>query len=392
MIYFLSLLCSMCIQFAAIGYGDVSPDYQYIVDEIQQKLAGGNSWQQIYSRTDDIYWLVFLRDDGNYQVLIPREVPEPSYPSSDIVTSLIDDIGLNVTFYNYVFMTYNGSNVSFEWPSSRSYSFYYYNAENYYYPRLVYVGRESFYYDGEYQVNLSVQEDITVPVLLSQLGSLGHSGYSGGDSPIDSLNNSSFNWASVTGHSNGGASGPSPHSSSTHFSSTTPSPDSNDSKTDSLLYMLGNKLADITENTGAIGDALGGIMYNQVSGASALFNAISGFNDNFVSAFTPPSKEEFSSVLHTSEIYACFQNINTSIAAMTTTLNSVGQQSGYVWNITLPDSWGGSLSFDFSSYLDANTLNFIRIIIGAILIISTIVFVAHQLPDIIGGGSGGENA
>lgn len=392
MIHLLTLLCSMCIQFGAIGYGNIAPDYQYIVDDVQANLSVGNSWQKSYSRVSDELWYVFAQENGTYLLCFPNEAVDSSITSSETVNSLIDDYGINVTFKKYVFMTWNGTTVYFEWPNSKTMNIYYYTEDIISYPMLLYVGRESFYFDGEYQVDLSIKEDVTVPVLLSQLGSMGHGGYSGNDNPVDTLNNSSYNWASITGHSNGGATGPSPHSSSTHFSSSTPSPDSNDSKTESLLYMIGNKLADITENMGALSDALGGIMYNQVQGASALFNAISGFNDNFVSAFTPPTKEEFFSVLHTSEVYTSYLNVSSCVGSMTTTLNNVGQQSNYVWEIPLPEDYGGSLSFNFSDYLDSNTLNFIRIIIGAILIISTIVFVAHQFPDIIGGGSGGENA
>lgn len=274
MINLLFLLCSLCIQLGVVGYGGVSPDYQYIVDEIQQKLSGGNGWQQDYSRTADEYWLVFLRDDGNYQVLIPREIPEPNYSSSDTVTSLIDDIGLNVTFYNYVFMTYNGTNVGFEWPASRSYSFYYYNAEDYFYPRLVYVGRDSFYYDGEYQVNLSVPEDITVPVFVANMGSLGVGGHSNGD-PMESFTN--FSWSA---HS-------STYTQSGHNTHVTPSsatPDFTNAE-QNLLGQIVDNTNSIIENTNSLGGALETINGNIINGASAIFNAISQFNNNFISSY-----------------------------------------------------------------------------------------------------------
>lgn len=298
MINLLCLLCSLFIQFGAIGYGDIAPNYQYLIDDCQSFLSTGNSWMQTYSRVPDEYWYAFDKGDGSYLLMFPREYAEPNYSSSETVNSLIDNYGLNVTFIQYVQITYNNGRYSYVWGSPYTINIYYYTEENTLYPELLYIGRESFYYDGEYQVNLSVQDDLVLPVFVPAIGSLSPTGHSSGE-PMESLNN--FSWSA---HS-------STYTQSGHNTHVTPSsatPDFTNAE-QNLLGQIVDNTNSIIENTNNLGGALEVINGNIINGASAIFNVISQFNNNFVSTF----------IYDQEQVDATFENSSMFLFASTTT-------------------------------------------------------------------------
>lgn len=377
MINLFVFLCSLFINFGAIGYGNFAPDHQYIVDEIQEKLAGGNSWQQSYARVSDEYWLVYLLEDGTYRAFIPWEIPEPNYSSSIIVNSLIDDIGLNVTFYNYVLMNYDGSRVAFEWPSSYNFSFYYYNADEYYYPRLLYVGRESFYYDGEFQVDMSVDDPLTPPVFT--IGSLSVAGHSLNLNPLDELDN--FSWSSshgslsLTGHSLGVS------QNNSSFDFTNP--------LQNLLGQIVDNSNTVIGNLKGIGDYLGGIASNIREGFSAVFNAISGFNNNIINFFSyltsVPTKEEIINSLDECENIGILRDLSESVNIWDEIgLSQVNSAPTYTFNFagTMFDTMGNfTINFGF---LDS-TKNIWQPLFIALLYFNLLITLLVGLPDLIQG-------
>lgn len=307
MINFLVLLCSMCIQFGAIGYGNIAPNYQYLIDDCQSFLSGGNSWMQEYSRVPDEYWYAFDNGDGTYLLMFPREVAEPSYSSSETVNSLINDYGLNVTFVEYVQIKYNGSGYSYSWGSPYTINIYYYSEENTLYPELLYLGRESFYFDGEYQVNLSVDEDLTLPVFVPGIGSLSPTGHTTGE-PMESLNNFSWSAHSSTYTQSG-------HN--THVNPSNATPDFTNA-TQNLLGQIIDNTNLIISNTNSLGGALESINGNIINGASAIFNAVSQLNSNFVSSVII-DKEELNDQWTASNTYLAFVSMNNSFNLLQST-------------------------------------------------------------------------
>lgn len=293
-------LCSLIIQFGVVGYGDIAPNYQYLIDDCQSFLSSGNSWMQSYSRVPDEYWYAFDRGNGSYWLMFPREVAESNFSSSETVNSLIDDYGLTVTFVEYVRITYDGSRYSYEWPGTWSTNIYYYSEENTLYPELLYLGRESFYYDGEYQVNLSTGEDVMVDIF-SGIGSLGSGGHSSGGNPLEDLE--SFSW-----DKNAHTFKPSGHSIGVSSSSATY--DYSNAEQNLLAQVVDNT-NDLISNTNNIGGALETINNNLISGISALYNGISQFNNNFITSYVY-DEEKVNDTITNSSMFA-FANATTDM-------------------------------------------------------------------------------
>lgn len=399
MIYFISLFTSLIIQFGALTLpittidtlpeGAINSGFDYM-------LSSGGIWAY-YCDTklsnQDIF--IFYRDDGSYYAIyyiVPITPYNSSISSSFSVSSysyLNSDNTLQFDisyshYARYVYYYYKSGSGHFGAPESSDFSGSFYTPK---YPNnnggliLSYNTSIISYND----VVLFYPNNYVIPDtdLGLGLGSLSGAGHSSGNSPFDELNNNGVNWSGsvsgyvLTGHS---------------YSNVTPAQVDSSSKEQNLLQQIINNISYILQNSGKIGESLNSINNNVIQSASALYNAISGFNDNFVSAFSSPDKEEINALLQTSEIYVCYNGVISSVSSMVATLDNVGQQNNYIWSFSLPELWGGELSFDFSEYVDSGSLDSVRSLIGALLIVSTIIFVAHQFPDIIGGGSGGENA
>lgn len=151
MIQLLTLFCSMCVQFCSFNIQPYNNINYPIVDAVRQKLQSGNSWQQSYSLVDSSHYFVLDMANGTYKLFIPRELPEPNYPSSMTVN---DSNGhyISCTLYNYVEMTYTPSTntVGFQWPSTVSYTFYYPTESLT--PTIVFCGADNFYYNNDYLI------------------------------------------------------------------------------------------------------------------------------------------------------------------------------------------------------------------------------------------------
>lgn len=342
MINILIFLTSFLIQFGVISYGEVAPNYQYIVDDIQAYLASGNSWQQSYALTPDEYWIVYRLEDGTYRAFIPRELPEPSFSSSVLVNSLINDVGLNVTFYNYVLMNYNGSTVGFEWPSSYDFSFYYYNADDSYHPRLLYVGQDSFYYDGEYQVTLTIAS----PPNLKQ----DHA--SGWSSLIEETEDGTF---TVFGHSNGAI------TNENSFWLV----DSTSQLTDKLLTGIGNLLSGISDT----------LSYG--------LGEIKNYLVNFYSWATDPLDTEHFTLMLNSSILGPLLNLDLDFK------NHIPESQDIIisWDLSNVQYFGGaSGSINLSHKLNPSK-NIWQPLLLTFLYAATVWGLFKSIPNIFGGVS-----
>lgn len=388
MIYLISFITSLFIQFGIVEYPinmlQSNTEYSVAFTSCAQNLSNSSiAWIQRagnWALSNPENCILRHLSDGTYIINIPKEGPESNYSSTISVTSRHS----NGNIY------FNASNwYGFIMKSDYTYKSYGTNTGNF--------GNNIYVIGGDSLADVVVYCYITFPldgidtfnitddiIATGQgLGSLGPGGHSSGSSPFDELNKNGVHWSgSVSGYALTG------HS----YSNITPVQVDSSSKEQNLLQQVINNTSYILQNSGKIGESLNSISNNIVQSASALYNAISGFNDNFVSAFSSPNKEDIDALLQTSEIYTSYNGVISCVSSMVGTLNNVGQQNNYIWSFSLPENWGGELSFNFSEYVDSDSLNLVRSLIGALLVISTIIFVAHQFPDIIGGGSGGENA
>lgn len=128
---------------------------------------------------------------------------------------------------------------------------------------------------------------------LSSLGSLsvgGHSSFS----PFEEINTNGVNWSgSVSGFNLNG------HT----YNSVIPSVPDPSSIEQNLLQQIINNTGHTVINTGKLGESLNNINTNIIQGISALYNAISGFNDNFVSSYIY-DQEEIEETIGNSSFYA----------------------------------------------------------------------------------------
>lgn len=166
-----------------------------------------------------------------------------------------------------------------------------------------YTGRNDIIYGLNFDLYSGVNlvysgEYVTVPVIdgsdLLGLGSLSGTGHSSGSSPFDELNQNGVNWSgNVSGYTLSG------HS----YSNITPVQVDTSSKEQNLLQQIINNTGHTLENSGKIGESLNNINSNIIQSTSALYNAISGFNENFVSSYIY-DQEKIDDTISNSSFYA----------------------------------------------------------------------------------------
>lgn len=133
-------------------------------------------------------------------------------------------------------------------------------------------------------------------------------------------------------------------------------------------------------------------IYNNISnGFNGVYSWLNDIKDTIVYIFDFPEIDDVWSVVETCNIYILYNDLTTFIDDIYFNMGNVGQQDNYSINIVLPQTWGGNMIFNFNDIVDNSTISSIRGILGAILVLMTIIFLFHQIPDIIKGDSGGEN-
>lgn len=305
----LVFLTSLCIQFCSVGItpynmlsnnqSGVGDEYiDIVLDRIRNNYQGywGDSYRWVLNvPRESIIVIKGVTLWGNYNneytVLVPNEYNNPNVSSQIQCNSytldqdnVVDSVSVNFSNYVQFFTTLSYINDPYidgfkplQFDSSNNWELVY-----------CYV---PIYSNGQEVV--TVDDDIIVDTTGGfTFGSLGGDGHSPDSSPIDALNNNGVSWSAHTSASP--SVGHSQHTTSTHFNISDSTPDINDDKQINLLFMSLNKLGDIVENTGQTVNNLFGINNNIVQGFSAVFNAISSFNDNVVS-YVEYIKEPFNS-------------------------------------------------------------------------------------------------
>lgn len=401
------LIFSLFIQFGTVAPFELVPDDNtlLLIQEIRNACLNSNDIGCLFFADtvqdfgySDMPYYIELGSNGydNYRVCFPTSYQNTSLNSSCLATWYMEDRGsifCNIQWVNYTVFWYNSSSGFVSTSSnlnSSSAEVVVPFLEGQSRTRLIALNGDIRDSNGNILIYYeSFISDTPSGNNFAPIGSLDITGHSSGGSPFETIKNSSISWGSVTGHSSGGSFSPSPHSSSSHYNVTTPSPDNTDSKTDSLLYMLGNKLADITENTSSISSILGGVMYNQVQGASAIFNGISALNDNFVSFASYltaiPTVEEIDSALNECENIGSLRDLSESINIWDDIgLSQVESAPTYTFNFngTMFEAMGNfTLNFNF---LDS-TKNIWQPLFIALLYFNLLITLLTGLPDLIQG-------
>lgn len=293
MINLFILFCSMCLQFGAIDVPTMilpnfMPSDALSMGFDYMRNSGGiwSYYSDVGLSEDGIF--ITSYDYGNY-FQIKYYVPVNPYVSTvNSNFSLTNYSILNDTFISgsltlngyscYVYYYYKGNTVSNfgaqEWYNYDNQSVQFYYPVGYAWAVLAYT-TSPLYYNNELVI---VPKDyVIVPEYegLGSLGSMSSTGHSSDGNPLESLNN--FSWSGHsssyihTGHN-------------THVLPSSATPDFTNAE-QNLLGQIVDNTNSIIENTNNLGGALEVINGNIINGASAIFNAISQFNNNFVSTF-----------------------------------------------------------------------------------------------------------
>lgn len=414
------VFCSLFVQLNAgvtpYNMTYLNENYGSYIDSVKDKIRNNYDgyWYSIYSQYLEVpneYWVVFrgYYNVGGYTVVAcPIEYVDPNVTSSimcqgynvegdnNLVTSA------TLMFYNYIGFSYDNHFV--ENPVSvYGYSNYNFEEGNY---SLLYCTRPI--YSNETLI-IDTYSSITPEFNFAGVGfgSLAPSGHSSTGSASEVLSSSGVTWSA---HSTGTPSvSSSPHSSTTHINITDSSPDSNDDKQTNMLFMIINKLNDLIDNTGNIGNNLVGLDNDIVQGFSATFNAISVFNDNFVSTFLI-DQEQIEDEVASSNMMLAINSSNEFIDLMSEQVVELSDQiegtepidelvipidltalqfpyyydsTGTVYKIVQPFSEVYLIRFGF---LDETKATWQPILI-ALLYVSLFLTIYFDLPNIIRGAS-----
>lgn len=331
MINLFILFCSMCLQFGALDVPTMILPNFMPSDVISSGFNSMSSCGGIWSYYSD----VGLSEDGIFITSFDRidyfEVkyyvpvqPYISTVSSSYTLSSYATVnngnfivgGLNLNGYScYVYYYYKQNQSSNfgaqQWHNYNNQSFEFSYPVGYSWPVLAYT-TSALYYNNELVI---VPKDyVVVPEYegLGSLGSMSSTGHSSDGNPLESLENFSF-----TGHS------PSYIQSghNTHVNPSLATFDYNNASQNLLGQIIDNTNS-LISNTNSLGGSLETINANIINGASAIFNAISQFNSNFVSSVII-DKEELSNQWVTSNTYTAFSACIQSYNLLETTTNNL---------------------------------------------------------------------
>lgn len=281
MLNLLVILSSLIIQFGVVEYPinmlQSNTEYSTAFTSCAQNLSNSSvAWIKRagnWALSNPENCILRHLSDGTYILNIPKEGPETNISSNIYISSRSSNGNIYITATNWYGFIMN---------SNYTYKSYGTNTGNF--------GNNIYVVGGDSLTDVVVYCYITFPVdsvdtftvtddIIATgqgLGALGSGGHSSGSSPFDELNNNGVSWSgsvsgyNITGHS---------------YSNISPVQVDTSSKEQNLLQQIINNTGHTLQNTGKIGESLNNINNNIIQAASALYNAISGFNDNFVSSY-----------------------------------------------------------------------------------------------------------